>query len=138
MANNQPDLSVIKIFGKCLDHDNGKTPTGKKCVLKFKSTSPDGKPTKGMLKQGLTFAVDGNGVKPEVNWAHVIDPEDDEGTAVAYFVPLKQGPQKITIRYNGRKLRAEPLVIEAVGPDVDISKLLSKVSRSGCVNQLGF
>ena len=127
MAANQPDLSVIQIFGKVIDQDGCKTPTGKKCLIKFKSTADDKKPTKGQLKQGLTFAIDGNGAKPEMQFSHVVEPEDDEGTAVAYFVPLKQGPQKITIRYNGRKLRAEPLVIEAVGADADIEKILSKV-----------
>ena len=129
MANQQPDLSVIKIFGKCIDQDGSKTPTGKKCLIKFKSTSPDGQPTKGMLKQGLTFAIDANGSKPDISWSHVADadPTEDENAAIAYFVPLKAGPQKITIRYNGRKLRAEPLVIEAVGPDADIAKMLSNV-----------
>ena len=124
--SNQPDLSVIKCFGKCLDTDGSKTPTGKKCLLKFRSSAADGKPTRSQLKQGLTFAVDGNGAKPEILWSHT-ESVDDDATVVAYFVPLKSGPQKITIRYNGRKLSPQPLVIEAVGPDADIEKLLSKV-----------
>lgn len=122
-----PDLSVIKIFGKCLDEDGAKTPTGKKCVLKFKSTAADGKPSKGQLKQGLTFSVDGKGCKPDVQFSHVAEPEDDAGTLTAYFVPLKEGPQKLTIRYNGKKLRNEPMIITAVGPDADIESMLSKV-----------
>lgn len=134
--DNQPDLSVIKCFGKCLDTDGSKTPTGKKCLLKFRSTAADGKPTRSQLKQGLTFAVDGNGAKPEILWSHT-ESVDDDATVVAYFVPLKSGPQKITIRYNGRKLSPQPLVIEAVGPDADIEKLLSKVTVHGRGYELG-
>ncbi|KAH9403296.1 hypothetical protein TYRP_015179 [Tyrophagus putrescentiae] len=118
MANNttpqQIDLSVIKIFGKPLDEAGGKTPTGKKCLLKFKSTAADGKPTRAS-------AVDGNGAKPDMMLSHVVEPEDDPGTVGAYFVPLKAGPQKVTIRYNGRKLTPNPLVIEAVGADCDVT-----------------
>ncbi len=131
MANNttpqQIDLSVIKIFGKPLEEAGGKTPTGKKCLLKFKSTAADGKPTRGELRQGLSFSVDGNGAKPDMMLSHVVEPEDDPGTVGAYFVPLKAGPQKVTIRYNGRKLTPNPLVIEAVGPDCDVGKMLEKV-----------
>lgn len=123
----QPDLSVIKIFGKPID-DGYKTPTGKKCLIKFKSTAADGHPTRGELRQGLTFAVDGNGAKPDMMLSHVIEPEDDPGTVAAYFVPLKAGPQKVTIRYNGRKLEPCPLVIEAIGADCDVSKMLENVS----------
>ena len=132
MSSNQPDPSVIKIFGKCLDQDGGKIPTGKKCLLKFRTSAPDGRPSQGELKVGLTFTVDGNGCKPDIQWSQVVDTSgegaDDPLTATAYFVPLKTGPQKIYIRYNGKKLKqADPLILQAVGSDVDVVKALSKV-----------
>jgi len=127
MANNI-DVNAIKIFGKVIDQDGKKTPTGKKCVLKFKSTAPNGRPTKGELIVGLTFAIESKGFKPEMQWSTLADPEDDALTATSYFVPLKSGPQKITIKFNGKKVGGpQPLVIDAVGPEPDVNAMLSKV-----------
>lgn len=114
------DISKIQVAGKWIE--TKQTSTGKKCLLLLKH--PD--LSKSKLKDGLSFALDGPS-KADVLFSHVSDSEVDEQTAVAYFVPVKTGPYKLSIRFMGRKLTKEPFVIEAVGEDLDVAKLLSKV-----------
>lgn len=121
------DINKIKVFGAYLDRSSGRNPmTGKKCPILIKSE--DANITKNKLRESLTCTVDGP-TKPEVIWSTVADqePDFDERTLVAYFVPIKPGKHKLTIRCNGKKLPSTPFEYEVSGEAIDLSKLLEKV-----------
>lgn len=121
------DVEKIKIFGSFLGLNSKKKPqTGKKCLILVKSEQEN--LTKADLKKALTLSVDGP-TKPEVLWSTVADdePEINERTLIAYFVPIKAGKHKLTVRCNGKKISAAPFEYQVEGEDLDVSKILEKV-----------
>ena len=109
------EATQIKAFGPGL---TGGT-TGKKCPIYLSGASIND------LEEGLSFAVSGAGVKPDV----IADFQklNDEGNVEAFFVPLKPGEYKITIRFKGRQVDGSPFTAKVGGEPVNAEAMLSKV-----------
>lgn len=122
------DIEKIKIFGSFLGVNSKKKPqTGKKCLILVKSEQEN--LTKGDLKKALSLNVDGP-TKPEVLWSTIADdePEINERTLIAYFVPIKEGKHKLTVRCNGKKISPVPFEYQVEGENLNVEKILEKVS----------
>lgn len=79
------------------------------------------------FKMNTKFTIDGP-TKPDILWSSVAESEiPDKNCTAAYFVPVKSGKYKLTIKYMGKKIRSDPFQIDVGGPDLDVAKLLSKV-----------
>ena len=111
----ESDVTQIKVFGPGLSEGQ----TGKKCLIHV-SGAPISE-----LADGISYAVSGPGVKPDV----ITDYQNlnDDGNIEAFYVPLVPGDYKVTARFKGRQVTGSPFTVKVSGEAVDAEKLLSKV-----------